>query len=65
MKFGFIDDHYSSKSFQVLVIYKVDIFSIAFFSERRGWGKGEEGVPIPLAYPFHSKPPPPYHSCLI
>ena len=58
MKFSFIDDHYSSKSFQVLVIQLVDIFSIVFFTERRGWRRGEEGVPIPLAYPCHSPPPP-------
>ena len=51
MKFGFIDDHYSSKLFQVLVLYSVDIFSIAFFTERSGWRRGEGGGPIPT-YPI-------------
>ena len=74
MKFGFIDDHYSSKLFQVLVLYKVDNFSIAFFTkkewmEKRGGGwsypggngptPGGVGLPLsPTAYP-------PYHSYLI
>ena len=64
MKFGFIDDHYSSKLFQVLVLYSVDTFSIAFFTERCGWRRGEGGAPTP-AYPTslpispYALPPPP------